>query len=594
MTLNIINEYFIENFLKYIIFLILLIIILISVISVNNVFLYIIYNINSIFKKYVYENSIFIKLKDIYSFMFINYIYSFDKKNGSVLKLVRDNKKYYINDTKNIKFKDDIDKIFLYIQERDSDKTPEKNDTIILTKNEANLLKNIIEINDKNIMLKSDYKSETDSVYYKYKAIYDCDNNYNTSGINDNKSSYLYIHICNNFYEFILFLIFIIIIILFSIFIFELCIVFINSVSRTPTLGSNIFIYMFQNNNEYILTIIVVFIYCILHSVIYKNIFIDNMYNSLYNHYTELIKPDIYIRAEINNIYNFINNNDNLDIKEYLYDNNINILKILAKDQEYNIVDSLINENDSRKIQNDVLNNYIDKSLNINLSFKIYNYKSNEKIFKYIEHILNKNPSNYYLINQDYITSSIFLYVIYSYFIYNNEEDPHIINKLNKLLLNEKVIIGNNIIDDEIEYTLLLRSLLINELEDDKIQGDINSIMEEVMNVYEEYHSLNIIKYTGDIHNKDILLSLKDQKMPSNIKIEVKKKINNFCLLLKETNNNINFGYPIYFFNIYLLLELSLHFLVIISICIILYIYISEDKINEISANIISKYKPSL
>ena len=592
--IDFINSFIINFIISFIIIMIIIVIIIILLTSSFNIIIYNIYNINSIFKQYVYETSSYFRLKDIYTFMLINYVYILNKQNTLELKLSRDDKKYKVDDTIKLKNKDDIDKIFLYIQDNDSNKIPKNNEIIKLTKNEENLLTNYIKINDNEVMLKADYKDKLNKTYYKYKAIYYSNFNfYNNLEITDNNATYLYLHVCNKFYEFIAILLSVIVVIIVTIFILDIIII------------SSMYIYYYgTNDKEYdpkdiiyhiihdtnagkmMCCIFIIFVTCILHGILYKYIFIDLLYDGLYNNYKEIMEPDTYVRSEISNIYNFINKIESPEIKERLYDNNINILKNLAKAEYDNIIDSVINKNDTYIIRFETYNKYTDKLLNINSTFRISNYKSNEHMFKYIEHILNINPSNNYIIDNNYIVSSIFLYIIYSYFINNNYSDPHIINKLNKLLLNEKVIIGNDIVDEDIEYTLLLRSLLPRDLDNSAMKEEINSIMRDVLQLYEVNYNSNIIKYTNDIHNNNIYLSLLGEKKPSVIKKDLEKKIDMFCELLKQSSNKINFGYHIFILNIYLFIELILN---IIAIALILYLLGFEGMLKYISSFIYNR-----
>jgi len=594
MILDNINN-FVFVIINIILYVITIIIAVITFTSLSNLFTFNIYNINSILKLYIYETSNDIILKDIYSFMLINYIYRLNKQNTLELKLIRDNdNKYKIGDTANLKFKDDIDKIFNHIQNKDDNKIPKENKTILLTKTEENLLIYYIKMNDNEIMLKANYKDDTDNDYYKYKATYYNNiNYYNDLEISDNKASYLYIHICNKFYEIIVVLILIIFAIILTIFLFQIALILYGKVKgKDGEYGSSIVSYIVETNKwSIVFAIISITLYSILHGLIYKNIFIDTVYNRLYENYKELLHPDIYVRTEINNIYSFINNIKSPEIKERLYDNNINILKLLAKGDNDIILDTVINKKETIIVQKEDYAKYVEKLLNTNKNFRISQYKSNKYILKYVEHILNIHPSNNYSIDDNYISSSMFLYIIYSYFINNNVEDPHIINKLNKILLNDKVIIGDDNVDDDIEYTFLLKSLLPHALDDNKMIGEINIIMKNIMSLYEEHYNLNIEKYTGDIHNKNILLSLNDEKMPSIIRKELEKKINKFCDLLKEGSNNINFGKHIFNINIYLILEVALNlifvlyilagsFSEILKLIVNLFEYISKNKIN--------------
>jgi len=104
MILDNINN-FVFVIINIILYVITIIIAVITFTSLSNLFTFNIYNINSILKLYIYETSNDIILKDIYSFMLINYIYRLNKQNTLELKLIRDNdNKYKIGDTANLKF----------------------------------------------------------------------------------------------------------------------------------------------------------------------------------------------------------------------------------------------------------------------------------------------------------------------------------------------------------------------------------------------------------------------------------------------------------------------------------------------------------
>jgi len=577
LILNDINDYIIDNVIKYIIIFIIVIIIILTIICIINFNLYTLYSVNAIFKENIYETSIFLKLKDIYNFMLINYIYKMSRIKDEKIKLKRIGESK-LTDYEKQYFNKDIDNILLHIQTKDDYRKPEDNDIIELSQNEANVLKSLILTNNNFLILKSDYNDDTNIKYYKYEAIYykNEDSLYNIPELYDNKASYLYLHISNKLYEFILLLILIIIIIVFLVLIYETYILLVNYLIKEDTLGTNIIYYLVQNKTEYIILLAFIIIFCISHSIIYKNIFIDNVYNRIYNNiYLELIKPDDYVRGEIDNIYTIINIEQENNKKEFLYENNFSILESLSKKNVYMIEESIIDINDIEK--KDKLDKYLELCIQKNKSFKIYNYERDPEIKKYLEHILNKNIDRSKNINSDYISSSLFIYIIYSYFIHNNEDDPNIINKLNKILFNERVIIGDDKIDEDIEYTLLLRSLLNAKLDNLKIDADINTIKDKVITKYREYYDKNIESHKEDKAIKILLIELSSEKIGEKIKL----KIDKFNKFLKETNNEIDFGRPVYYFNLYLALELAFCFGIIILILMIIYNYSGDEKIKQ-------------
>ena len=64
---------------SYAIYLIIALIFIITIIAIINYTLYSVYSINAIRKEYTYNNSPFFKLKQIYNYMLINYVYLLNK-----------------------------------------------------------------------------------------------------------------------------------------------------------------------------------------------------------------------------------------------------------------------------------------------------------------------------------------------------------------------------------------------------------------------------------------------------------------------------------------------------------------------------------
>jgi hypothetical protein len=142
--------------------------------------------------------------------------------------------------------------------------------------------------------------------------------------------------------------------------------------------------------------------------------------------------------------------------------------------------------------------------------------------------------------------------MVYMYFINNNKEDPYIILKLNKLILGDIVKVGDKNIDKDIEYTLTLRSLLYEKLDITDTLNQLNNIRDAIYN---------------QILNQDA-------KYKSVIDL-INKKIDVFVKNVDNANDNLNFFTPVYFFNLYLALEMGVNFIVIL---IILYAMLYYDK----------------
>ena len=140
------------------------------------------------------------------------------------------------------------------------------------------------------------------------------------------------------------------------------------------------------------------------------------------------------------------------------------------------------------------------------------------------------------------------------YVINNNKEDPYIILKLNKLILGDIVKVGDKNIDKDIEYTLTLRSLLYEKLEITDTQNQLNNIRDAIKNQI----LMNYLKNK----NKEIDFKI----VYDNVIDLINKKIDVFVKNVDNANDNLNFFTPVYFFNLYLALEMGVNFIVILII----------------------------
>ena len=147
------------------------------------------------------------------------------------------------------------------------------------------------------------------------------------------------------------------------------------------------------------------------------------------------------------------------------------------------------------------------------------------------------------------------------YVINNNKEDPYIILKLNKLIIGDILKVGDKNIDKDIEYTLTLRSLLYEKLDITDTRNQLNNIKYAIEN--------QILKKYVDNKGKDYDLVYK------NVIDLINKKIKTFVENVDNANDNLKFFMPVYFFNLYLALEIGVNFIVIL---IILYAMLYYDE----------------
>ena len=359
----------------------------------------------------------------------------------------------------------------------------------------------------------------------------------------DNHVTALYVKTNNNLYEIILLLLFIIILIILLAFISD----FYNFIFDIGN-GNNesLFINKILDKNTYylILIIFVLLAYCILHSIIYFFIFINGTYKRIKTIYDDLIIADEYIRSEVNN--NLILNNNNAEsildtFIKIAYGDDINYM--IGK---YNVIDETNSENIDETIRK-----FEEKMLAINYSFnfdkEIYSQNNYTNAFfnSIYNTIIYSTNSNKTLLN---------IIIIYVYFVRNNVDDPYILIKLNKLIFGRVANVGIKKIDDEIDFTLSLKSLLGHNLQKEEIKNDLNDI------------STKLFAYISD-KNKS---GFKDDKIITIIRGY--KDDGTFITKFTDKLYIVRLDYwgAVYFFNLYLAVEIMLNAIIILIILLII------------------------
>ena len=611
------------NIITFILYLIALVLIVIFVLAIINYALYTVYSIKEIVVHNTLDDAMFYKLKDIYNYRLVNYvniintntnnhnifenidsskIQTIDMKKFTLIDIVgasddkaidltylKDNKTVIKKNTgSNIDFElkniDSIkDKDFIKIYKKitySSDieyieiQSIKYNNNIykIKYKNEKfgyvpeiNINKSIYDIilydttnNDKKLIGKNgiiytfnikdnhkylnDYDKKSDIYGYILNGLYIL---FPTTLLwsYDNHVTALYVKTNNNLYEIILLLLFIIILIIFLAFISD----FYNFIFDIGN-GNNesLFINKILDKNTYylILIIFVLLAYCILHSIIYFFIFINGTYKRIKTIYDDLIIADEYIRSEVNN--NLILNNNNAEsildtFIKIAYGDDINYM--IGK---YNVIDETNSENIDETIRK-----FEEKMLAINYSFnfdkEIYSQNNYTNAFfnSIYNTIIYSTNSNKTLLN---------IIIIYVYFVRNNVDDPYILIKLNKLIFGRVANVGIKKIDDEIDFTLSLKSLLGHNLQKEEIKNDLNDI------------STKLFAYISD-GNKS---GFKDDEIIT--KIKGYKDDVTFITKFTEKLYIVRLDYwgAVYFFNLYLAVEIMLNAVIILIILLII------------------------
>jgi hypothetical protein len=376
--------------------------------------------------------------------------------------------------------------------------------------------------------------------------------------MNDDKASHLYLQVNNNFYELVLMLVFVILLIIFISTIYTFYIKIITSLNETNEAdkagdgsSDSVIELLMGKYIYYSLIILAIVTYCFIHSIIYKYLFVINVYDRLYEMYNELIKPDTYISSCANTYRNTVKFNNVLDIlKEMSHSGNVNIYNA----NQYTVVklDRVAEVSVEKQIE-EFSNVMLDINKNFTVSNFNYNYYTN-KLFTTIFDEVNKTS----VVDDDYKSTLLFILVIYMYFINNNKEDPYIIIKLNKLIFGTVANIGKADIDKDIEYTLLLRSLVYEKLDIEKMRNYITNVRDGVM----------------------IWSAKNGSKADANIAGMVTTKTDTFIGLFATTNDNLNFWTPVYFLNLYLAVELGLNLLLILTVLTIISTYYDSKIIR--------------
>jgi hypothetical protein len=271
--------------------------------------------------------------------------------------------------------------------------------------------------------------------------------------------------------------------------------------------------------------------------------------------YGDLIAADEYIRNEANKY--LISNSYNSDaiieaFNDIAYGGDISYAK-----GKYNVIDETTNQDiyDFKK-------NFEEKMIAIN-----YGFNYDENIYStnnYTSTFFTKMKSIlFYTQYQDINKTLLLVLIIYLYFVKNNIDDPYILIKLNKLIFGRVANTGIPEIDEEIHNTLTLRSLLGHNLENKAIIDDLE---------YEKTQIYDNIKNNEKeaVKTKIDVYKVGDTGVDNNV--------------LNFSNNlyvQLDYWGAVYFFNLYLALEIIIGCFVILAILLII-----KYTDNDMKANI--------
>ena len=263
--------------------------------------------------------------------------------------------------------------------------------------------------------------------------------------------------------------------------------------------------------------------------------------------------PDLKnIQQEINNLIDLIKNiKSSIDSRKHLYEKDI---KIADFEKEVTDAKKYIDEF-SKKIPNTAgerLVNFIasgENNINV-LRTKVYIDSINTKYEFVFDDLINNNDIKTKL--RDIKKTLLFITILYIYFVNNNIDDPYILIKLNKLVFGRVANIGIKEIDDEIDFTLSLKSLLGHNLHKDELIKDLNNINTELFKYIEEY----------EVKTETVAKSLNDDSNPKDHLGQFKEKLYYI--------EKLDYWGAVYFFNLYLAIELILNAAIILLILMII------------------------
>jgi hypothetical protein len=399
---------------------------------------------------------------------------------------------------------------------------------------------------------------------------------------NDKYATGLYVKTNNDFYEIILLLVFIIIFIVLIALIYDFY-TYIFNIASNGKIKEELFITKIMNKNIYLIVIaLCIIIYCIIHSAIYFFVFISGTYKKIEAMYGELIVADEYIRNEVNKYLisdKPISNTIIEAFNDIAYGGDISYVN-----GKYNVI-----EGTSDQDIYDVKKKFEEKMIAINYSFNydanIYNAnKYTNTFFTKMKSILLYSVDN---AANDNINKTLLLVLItYLYFVKNNIDDPYILIKLNKLIFGRVANTGIPEIDEEIHNTLTLRSLLGHDFENKAIIEDL------------EYEKKLIFDNIDNNEN----VSVKN-KIGTYKKNEIGSVNNNVIYFSNKLYVELDYWGAVYWFNLYLVLEIMIGCLVILAILMIIKYTDNDmkeniegyiDKMKELIETIVDEIKTAI
>ena len=252
------------------------------------------------------------------------------------------------------------------------------------------------------------------------------------------------------------------------------------------------------------------------------------------------------IQKEINNLINLIKNiKSSIDSRKHLYAKDITKdIKITEFEKEVNYAKTHIDDFIKNKPNTGGKNN------NNVLKTKDSIVSIDTKYNSVFDDLIKKDDIKTKLI--DIKKTLLFITILYIYFVNNNIDDPYILIKLNKLVFGRVANIGIKEIDDEIDFTLSLKSLLGHNLHKDELIKDLNNINTELFKYIEEY----------EVKDEILAKALDNDSNPNKYLEKFQEKLYYI--------EKLDYWGAVYFFNLYLAIELILNAAIILLILMII------------------------
>jgi hypothetical protein len=280
--------------------------------------------------------------------------------------------------------------------------------------------------------------------------------------------------------------------------------------------GKTLISYLSTYGMLYVYIIMLIFVYCLVHSIHFKFTFVDNVYDRIFKKYEVFRELDLYVNGEAKSI-----------------EAEKGFITILTSSTIHNLSKDGVSDT--------------------------YNHK--DKILAQI------SDDDTYEVQ----SSKYFLYALYKYVVqHNNNSDIEVVVKLNKVVLQQTEEAEDSNTKSFVKHTM--REFLKLNLDMDIVKKDLNDIMigigDEKQKKEEGKSSKSTIVNIFDKYDFEKPQDTKDTFF--DLKTKLATKLSKFLSLL-EASANQNFDDVIYYMNMYIVLEWFINAVFILILLTITY-----------------------